>query len=730
MNGQDWLSATDIAGLPGLPTTDRGVHKAADREGWNRRRRQRGKGWEYHINSLPTPAQFAIAARQTKIDTAAARAGRAAAAELIADERHVNGEPVSLVSLTGRARSRAEAKLAILDALAAYMERSGRAPTAAVAAFATHYGDGTLAIEPWIRDLAPQISPATLWRWRGAARREGAGRLGGRYGNRRGSGKIDAHPDLLALAEAMVAEYPHVQAKALHRAILARYGDAGLQLPSASACARWLGRWKIRHASLYTAINNPDAWKSRYMPAFGSASEDIHRLNQRWELDSTPADVLLADGRHHVIGVIDVYSRRAKLLVAQTSKAVAIASLVRRAILDWGVPETAKHDNGADYTSHHVQRVWDMLDVQPDLCRPFAGWEKPHIERFFRSFAHGLIELMPGYCGHNVAERQAIEARTSFADRLMQRGQVIRISKTAAELQEFCDRWLEAVYHRDPHSGLGGVSPMERAAGQPARRVDNERALDILLAPAAGDNGHRVVGKKGIRVDGLLYIAPELGDLVGEPVLVLEDASDLGYIQVFADLGEGMRHVCVAQCPEVTGVSRQAIAAETRARRTHRVEQQRRELKRRAKDLNVKNIAFEILASREAGAGRVTPLPGREEGYDSEGLTAAAQAAEARERIDAPAAATAVDPDAHAQVARWAAASDTKVETPETRWARWLELHRAGHAGETPAEAAWRVSYETTSEFHGRHMVWLALGDNQSPANDEETSPCATKSSQ
>ncbi len=36
--------------------------------------------------------------------------------------------------------------------------------------------------------------------------------------------------------------------------------------------------------------------------------------------DSTPADVMLKDGRHSIIGVIDLYSRRVKLHVSKTSQ--------------------------------------------------------------------------------------------------------------------------------------------------------------------------------------------------------------------------------------------------------------------------------------------------------------------------------------------------------------------------------------------------------------------------
>ncbi|REM13961.1 transposase, partial [Mycobacterium tuberculosis] len=78
--------------------------------------------------------------------------------------------------------------------------------------------------------------------------------------------------------------------------------------------------------------------------------------NQKWEMDSTVGDVMLTDGRrHHVVGVIDVFTRRRLFIVTRTSRANAIMSLIRLAILAWGVPEEIKTDNGADYVAEVLE---------------------------------------------------------------------------------------------------------------------------------------------------------------------------------------------------------------------------------------------------------------------------------------------------------------------------------------------------------------------------------------
>ena len=82
------------------------------------------------------------------------------------------------------------------------------------------------------------------------------------------------------------------------------------------------------------------------------------RLNQLWELHSTPADVICGDGkRYAIVAAIDIWSRQARVLVVPTSRATAIAALPHRCILEWGVPEAVRTDEGKDYTSRHVLGV-------------------------------------------------------------------------------------------------------------------------------------------------------------------------------------------------------------------------------------------------------------------------------------------------------------------------------------------------------------------------------------
>ncbi|MGM3162424.1 MULTISPECIES: DNA-binding protein [Dickeya] len=58
----EWFSASDLAGLPGLPGDKSSVNRKANKEGWERRQKKGVKGvaFEFHISSLPAETQEAL----------------------------------------------------------------------------------------------------------------------------------------------------------------------------------------------------------------------------------------------------------------------------------------------------------------------------------------------------------------------------------------------------------------------------------------------------------------------------------------------------------------------------------------------------------------------------------------------------------------------------------------------------------------------------------------------
>lgn len=640
----EWFSAKELAGLPGMPGSDRGVEKRALKLGWLRQRRAgRGGGFEFHLSCLPSETQAhlkADTAARIVSESAAAKAGATEGAKLklnatLAEEaargRRLHALKKS-VNLPLAAQQRIDAKVEILRALEQFHHASGLTLEKAEHLFAERYNSGAIVVSDITRGVVSNVGARTLRGWRNGVKKEGLTGLAGKYGNRRGSSKIDTQQHVRELIIGLLVAKPHARATHVMRALKARFSDSAVELPSMRSLERWIGDWRDANRQTLTAIANPDQWKNKYMTAFGSRSEGVVALNQLWEMDSTPADVMLTDGRHSILGVIDVYSRRARLFVTKTSKGTAIATLVRRALLDWGVPEEAKTDNGKDYTSQHVTRVFMSLDVKQTLCPPFQPWHKPHIERFFGTFTRDLVELLAGFIGHNIAERKAIEAQRSFADRLMKRDEVVDIRLSAAEFQSFCDRWCDDIYMHRAHDGLDQKTPLEMVSSwrAPIRRITDDRALDILLAAAPDRNGMRSVQKNGIAVEGAYFIAPELEQFVGEQVQVRFDPQDLGRIYVFG--GPDLQFVCIAECPERTGINRQEVAIRAREQQKKRVQEERRALKAAARSVNTDDIVADILREGARASSKLAMFPKPQEQHDSAGLRAASDAVAAIDR--------------------------------------------------------------------------------------------------
>ena len=342
----------------------------------------------------------------------------------------------------------------------------------------------------------------------------------------------------------------------------------------------FLKRLKTDEAELLTRVTNPDKWNSKYRPT-GTNSAPVSRLNELWMIDASPADVLCVDGRNSVYLCVDIFSRRLVVYVSRTPRAEAVALLMRRAILGWGVPERVKTDNGSDFKAKATQRLFAALDIEIELSAPFAPWQKGHIERAVKTFQHDCAAILPGFVGHNVADRKMIEERKAFAARLKEDdGSAFKVELTAKELQTICDEWAAGRYAQRPHSSLPkGVSPFAMAASYAGkiRRIPEAdiRALDLLLAPLAGSDGMRVVSKQGVRINHSFYLAPNC--LPGDRVFVRMDPEDMGRAWLFSADGEAF--VGEAVCPELAGVDPQEALAKAKAMRKQMTEEKLAELK-------------------------------------------------------------------------------------------------------------------------------------------------------
>jgi len=543
-----------------------------------------------------------------------------------------------------------------------------------------------------IRKGKLSLTAVSLLSWRDKNREFGGWGLASHHIKKRGNTILTTLQK--EFIEGLMYDHPHIKGRTAYKALKVRFSS--VEVPSRDTIRRYMNYWKETNKSLFLYITNPDAWKNKFMVAFGNASADVHRLNMRWEADSTPADVMTSDGcRCCIIGIIDVWSRRMKMLVSPTSKSTAVAALLRSCIIAWGVPEQFRTDNGADYVSFFLEGLLDKLAIEHQLCAPFTPESKPHIERAFGTFSHGLLELLPGFIGHSVADRKQIESRKSFATRFGKRGEVVQIAMSSAELQAFCDDWTDNIYGQDVHSSLK-MSPAAKARTwtEPVRRINDLRVLDVLLFAMPAGDGYRTVSKKGVEVTfygvKLQYIAGEFAGHVGERVEVKIDPACIGTAVIYTAEGS---FLCVATDTRWKGISQDEVAAHAKAKQKEIMAELKSDARKVAKKADTRGIAHEIRQKRNEQAAKIAELPRRSEEYGSDAL---GQGAIALGEIDRKAAA----PQGAAIDAEIMKKSDDLInrklpEKPMTELDKVFEIERRIKAGTaTPDEIEFAQSFQ------------------------------------
>ena len=599
LNGKPHYTARQIADmrLPGMPGTRRRVNARALSESWPLLSRPsgRGGGRVYPLKALPDEAQAEIRRRARPKPT------QPAPADSASTQKKPNDKKRLFLALGPSQRAMVEAKAEAVVLWRQYRRNLPREISIPDArkAFCTLWKAGQAGAEERAHKALPSFAAHSLCRWDKALARGGLNALVDQRGQAQaGRGTLDKDTKMRDVVLGMLAAHPHAGSTHIAQGLAVRLSSSH-RLPSVRTIRHWTKKWREENKVLWAHLRNPDAARGRYAPSVGRADEGVDSLNALWEIDATMADVLLSDGqRHTILGIIDVWSRRVLLHVARTSPSTAVCTALRRAILAWGVPGAVRCDNGKEFISHHTRTALTDLGIEQETAPPFQPERKPFIERALGTFSHDLLALLPGFCGHDVSDRQAIRSQRSFSARFG-RGENAEGRLTPEAFQEFCDKWC-ALYASRPHQGLGGLTPAFRASNWigAVRMIEDERALDILLSePAQG--GVCTVHKKGISVEGLWHVAADLGAYIGRRVRIRLDEGDAGKIFVFS---EDAVFLCEAVCPERAGVSRRQLAQATRKVQGEMLRRARKDMKAVSRAAGKSTIAQEILAGVEASA--------------------------------------------------------------------------------------------------------------------------------
>lgn len=633
MLAQDgWTAAElEMLGLPTaiLPATRFRIQEWMKREGVLAQEvaENGGIAFRYNLYSMPAPLRAAIAGRLVAFAYPELRERAAAPSEATLVKSLIDA-----TALPPRMAQRAAARFLAVQIWEDWRSVSGKVSGTGAEKFCDIWRSGVLKQAAWLRQVLPEFSAKSLYSWKKLREGGGLRALAGDYKPKVAT--IDKHEALRDVAIGLFAQFPHASALRIAEYLEAEAAQRDLPAPSPRGVQRWLKAWKAKNKLTVAHALNPDAARGRLMPAFGSATASALDVNSIWEMDTTPFDILLEDGRRWtIIGIIDVHTRDVVLRLEETTSGHRARMALRAALLEFGVPGVLRTDNGSDLRNAETLALLKALGVKlppmpvgrPDL--------KPVIERVFRTLQHDLVPLLPGFTGHNVAEAQALRSRKSFMDEKFGRGVTAELRLTPDQARAFLDSWV-AGYRKRRHSSLGRSPEQQRAASSAViRRVEDVRALDMLLAPLAGGDGRRTVTKKGIRADGGEYIAPELGDLVGEAVLCRHDPADAGRLYVYAEDG---RFVCVAEDWRLTGADPQALALAAKAAWRGALKSGAADLRAKGGQIDKATIAMEMANRRAAEGGGVVPFPRPAAPHSTPALAEHGRAARASEPKPAP----------------------------------------------------------------------------------------------
>ncbi|WP_319774443.1 DDE-type integrase/transposase/recombinase [Breoghania sp.] len=729
---KEWLTAAELAAeaLPDFPQTERGIRKIADREGWclnpayARDRSGRGGGLEYHVNLLPTLARVAYETRHRRIGAPSSE-GTTTTAK-------------TLTPTTDRAARERDARLAICAAYDAYAKGQRLGQASLSQTFVARYNAGGLVADDWIRELVPHLSKRSLARWR-AARKQSPDKLAvDRSAARKGKGVLDTANGgaLRTFILALVAHQPHLSGAHVRTLCRDEFGDTinavkggietALPMPPVRTFQHFLKQLKETEKVALTRLTNPDRYRSTMAPAGVGSLRFVTEPNALWQIDASPVDALCQDGRHAIYACIDIATRRTVWYVSRTPRASAVTLLIRKAILAWGVPRKIKTDNGSDFVARDTKRLFAALDIEMELSAAYTPQQKGHVERAIRTFQHDCATLLPGFVGHSVADRKAIEDRKSFADRLgADTADMFGVTLTGPQLQAYVDDWSRHIYEARPHTGLKGQTPAEAAnASAAAMRTVDERALDVLLMPVAGKDGLRTVTKFGVRIDSFHYVINAA--LPGDTVVVRKDPNDAG--RAYAFDAETGRYVGEAVCPELAGLHPQTIIAAKKEAQTQALNEATREVKAQIRDITSGRPLIERaieVAKRDETArknGKVVALPKRREEHSTPEIAAAldvsapkpaatplkGRAAEIQAEIEAELASMETPARNAAPVTPL-----RRQETSQMRFRRALELEEAIRAGKDvdTADAMWLGGYQAGPEYRAMSQLYEDFGE-------------------
>lgn len=261
-------------------------------------------------------------------------------------------------------------------------------------------------------------------------------------------------------------EHPGIKIAPLYRMLV----DDGLIINGAPGEASV--RRFIRQNNLKTPPPEPVPRKKFETPHIGDLWLSDFMHGQHFKIDGVRRKLF-------VCGIIDDHSR---LIVGARwtlhENTGALERVFKDAVATYGCPKVFYCDNGAVYSTTHLQQVCARLGVALVHSKPYDSPSRGKIERFWRTVREGFLPLVPHDADYSLEE---------FNQRFAQ--------------------WLAHHYHRRVHHGTN-QTPLDRFLAD-MKNVNLRRLTDVELERYFYQSFQRKVKNDStVSVDSVLFEVP------------------------------------------------------------------------------------------------------------------------------------------------------------------------------------------------------------------------------
>jgi Mu DNA-binding domain len=264
---KQWYSAFELAGLPDLPALPNNITRKAKAQKWQSRQRMgRGGGQEYAYNSLPETTQTALIHNSDRIVD-------------VNIEPSIGSQKVrpQVQQIKPTSEQRIDAWLAVLRAYEHWcIHHTFETVLDRDTAFVRAYNDQQLVLVNWVYAYLPKLSRSTL-KAKQKLRREAAtiSALGGNYGHRRGTGRIDSDPDLQAAIETcLAAGGKHWGASQIYDILQLEFG-LDPETCSLGQVQTWLRQFRAHRPQEWAMYMSPERVKGTVSPILEPSELDL-----------------------------------------------------------------------------------------------------------------------------------------------------------------------------------------------------------------------------------------------------------------------------------------------------------------------------------------------------------------------------------------------------------------------------------------------------------------------